>query len=86
MIASQWVLWVSCMTSPQLSQLEVNLKVVHSLLYIFSVCVEVRFVRFNLHTLQLEICGLFEVDTFFSSRTTPNNMEIGKVEEFSISV
>ena len=43
---------------------------------LISVSVEVRFIRyasFNLHI------GLFEVDTFFSIRTTPNNMEIGKL-------
>ena len=51
-------------------------------MHVDSVSVEARFIRyasFNLHILHQEVCGLFEVDTFFSIRTTPNNMEIGKL-------
>ena len=67
------------MTSLQQSQLAVSLQIVHSLLYYFlliPVCVEVRFISFasfNFLVLQLDVYGLFEVDTI---RTTPDSMEI----------
>ena len=43
----------------------------------------IRYASFNLHILHLEVCGLFEVDTFFSIRTTPDNMEIGEIRSLA---
>ena len=81
---SQWALWFYDFPTT-VTTLSSTFIALYFLL--ISVCVKVWFVRyasFNLHILQLEICGLFEVDTFFSISTTvtPNNMEI--IKEFSI--